>query len=256
MTAFPFQASEPPAPGRGVIGVFFILAFLIFMFIMARRRARGTAGVTIEEGRRELDRLRREGARDVATEAHLGALFSWCGAYLLLTLFMYVVAGFTEPRVVEDAARRYAERDTSRVFAVLVAIEAAGLWMSVRGMQKGREASRWAASGLLTMLALSTVAMALFQFDRQVGAARVSNLVLNCCVALYAATGATYLLLPGSARLCSPEYRQALQANDSPAARVALNLARTKSPFSWGPIVVLLGTVLLGELLKRAAGGN
>jgi hypothetical protein len=247
MIPLALQAPDASPGGRGSVAVLVFAAALVFIYVLARRRRALAAGVTFEEAKQRLATLEQEGKRDLRTEAHLAALFSWTTAYAVLMCLSFAATGFLEAKSPEEEERRAPDRVSYRIFAGLLAAEAFALRSSGRGMGRGRERVRWGASALLTLLSLTAVGAGLLQ----AGTSRISALPLHAAAAAYALAGATFLLLPRCARICAPEYREIVRETKGSATDAALNLARATSAFSWAPIVVLALTMLLGELLKR-----
>jgi hypothetical protein len=245
------QTPEPASAAGGLVVILGLLALLVVLLFVGRQKRKAAAGVTLEEARRELDRLGREGRRDVWTEAHLGAFLPWCMAYAFLVTISFSLAGFVDRKARDGEDRPALERGSSRVFALLLAVEGVGLGLAARGIARGNEAARWAAAGLLTLLALTAVAAGIFWSGRQVGATRFTNLIFHACASAYAVAGATFLQLPRCARFCASEYREGARGIEGPQVQAALTLARTKSPFSWAPIVLMIGLFILQELLKK-----
>jgi len=251
MIPIALQTPEPGSSAKGLVAILGLLALLVVLLFVGRQRRKAAAGVTLEEARRELDRLGREGKRDVRTEAHLGAFLSWCTAYAILVAISFSLMGFVDRKPQNEESRPLPDRRTSRVFGVLVGANGIGLWLAARGISRGHEGARWAAAGLLTLLSLTAVAGGVFWSGHQAGTTRLSNLMIHGCVAAYAAAGGTFVLLPRCARLCTTEYREEGRGIEGAQVQAALNLARTKSPFSWAPIVLMIGLFLFQELLKK-----
>ncbi|HVE39718.1 MAG TPA: hypothetical protein VNM14_07520 [Planctomycetota bacterium] len=245
------QTPEPASSAKGLVAILGLLGLLVVLLFVGRKRRAAAAGVTPEEARRELDRLGREGKRDVWTEAHLGAFFSWCKAYAILVAISFSLIVFGSRKPQNEESRPALDRGTSQVFGVLLGAEGIGLWLAARGISRGNDGARWAATGLLTLLSLTAVGAGIFWSGPQAGTTRLSNLMIHGCVAAYAAAGATFLLLPRCARLCTTEYREGARGIEGPQVQAALNLARTRSPFTWAPIGLMIGLFILQEVVKR-----
>ena len=238
------------AGSKGLTLLLWAAAILFLIWNLARRRRRASLGVTLEEARAELRRLDLEGRRDARTEAHLGAFLSWCIAYAFLITFSFSLTGFLDyPPSTEDR-RVPLDRGTARIFALLTAAEGAGLWAAARGIARGDDRARWAAVGTATLLGLTAIAVGFFWSGPQAGSIRISNLILHAAAGFYAVIGATFLLLPRCERLCTADYREGAQGVDGPPVQAAINLARTKSPFSWLPMAVMAATVVVHEVWK------
>jgi hypothetical protein len=245
------QIPDPTSGSKGLGGILGLVAFFAVLGILAWRKRRASAGVTVEEARRELARLQREGVRDVSTEIHIRTCLSWCTAYAVLSLLAFGVSGFVASKSPDAELRRPIDRSTGRFFAAVMALEVIGLWVAGRGLARGREGSHWLASGLLTSLSLTAAATGILHLSRPAQDAPLTNVVLHAAVAVYAVAGATFLLLPRSARLCTPAYRDAVGGVESAETRAALNLARVGSPFSWVPVGLLVAAALLSAVLKK-----
>jgi hypothetical protein len=181
----------------------------------------------------------------------------WCRAYAVLTVISCAALGFMSLKAPVNDEDPPIDRGALGLFLGVAVLEAAGLWAGGRSLAKGEDRGRWISCAALTAVALSGAAAVTMRivhwseddvFD--------FNLLLHGTLTVYALAGATFLLLPRSARLCTPEYRAAVEPVETPKIRSALQVARMKSVFSWIPLIVIAAAFALHLYHKKSGGGG
>jgi hypothetical protein len=251
------QAAEQTSGKRsGGVVLFFVVVLGLMVPALRRRRSAGPP-LPLPQARLALEEMENDGRRDPRTEGHILSFMSWCRTYAVLTVISCVAIGFASLKAPENDEDSPPDRGTLGLFLGVAVLEAAGLWAGGRSLAKGEDRGRWISCAALTAVALSGAAAVTMRilhwseddvFD--------FNLLLHGTLTVYALAGATFLLLPRSARLCTPEYRAAVEPVEAPGIRSALQQARMKSVFSWIPLIVMAAALALYLYHKKSGGGG
>jgi hypothetical protein len=249
------QDAGPSSASRGT-NVLLFLALVIggLIYLMWRRRAAPTTPMLPPPAARAaLERIEREGTRDLRTEGHVRAFLTWCRAYAVLTVISCAAIAYL-PKKNSDPDQVPPDRGTLAMFGGIALVEGLGIWAGLRMLDKGRPAGRWISCAAVSAVSLSGAVAVTLRILRWSEDDTVNgNLVGHGALALYALAGATFLLLPRAGRLFTPEYRATTGGPETPELRAATMLARAKSPFSWLPVILIVALFVL-QLINRDRG--
>jgi hypothetical protein len=247
------QAAEQSSAKRGGnVVLFFVVVLGLIVFALRRRRSAGPP-LPLPQARLVLEEMEKDGRRDPRTEGHILSFMSWCRTYAVLTAISFAAMVLMSQKAPVNDEDPPPDRGTLGLFLGVAVLEAAGLWAGGRSLAKGEDRGRWISCAALTVVALSgatavTMRIVHWSEDDVID----FNLLLHGTVTVYALAGATFLLLPRSARLCTPEYRAAVEPVETPRTRSALQLARMKSVFSWIPLIVVAASFALHLYHKKS----
>ena len=241
------QAAEDSSSSRGgnVVLFFVVVIGVLFFLIRRRRAAQATPMLSPSEARSALERIEREGVRDLRTEGHVRALLSWCRVYAVLTVIACAAMAYL-PQKNADPGQVPPNLGTLAMFGGIALVEALAIWAGLRMLAQGRPEGRWVSCAAVSAVSLSgAVAVVLRVVQWSEGDTVNGNLVAHAALALYALGGATFLLLPRAGRLFTPEYVAKAGGPETPEIRAAITLARAKSPFAWLPLLLMVGLFIL-----------
>jgi len=241
------QDAGSSSAGRGTNGLLF-LAVLIAVAIYLKWRRRGaptTPMLPMPEARSALARIEREGTRDLRGEGHVRAFLTWCRLYAVMTVISCAAMAYL-PKKNADPDQVPPDRGTLAMFGGIALVEGLGIWAGLRMLDQGRPAGRWISCAAVSAVSLSGAVAVMLRILRWSEEDTVNgNLVAHGALALYALAGATFLLLPRAGRLFTPEYRATAVGPETPELRAATMVARAKSPFSWLPLILIVGLFVL-----------
>ena len=256
MMAALVQAAESAPKGRSPVGALLFIAVIVVLAYLRNRRSGGPP-LPIPQARLALEEMEKDGRRDPRTEGHILAFMSWCRTYAILTVVSCVAIGVLSMKEPETEDGPVTDPRMLGLFLGIAALEGAGIWIGGRLLAKGEERGRWISCAALTAVALSGASAVTMRVLHWSEDDRVDfNLLLHGTLTLYALAGATFLVLPRSARLCTPEYRAAVEPVETPGIRGALQVARVKSPFQWIPLIVMAAAFALHLYRKYSGGGG